>query len=157
MRYLIPTGLFLAVALAALVISTDRPTLARMREGDVMQSTGGRVHAPEFPGYADWINTDREWTMRDFRGKFVLLDFWTYCCINCMHVLPDLKRLEEKYPQLVVVGVHSAKFEDEGKTGNIREAILRYDIAHPVLNDYRFELWKAYWDPGLALVRAGGP
>ena len=104
----------------------------------------GKALAPEFPSYADWVNTDRRYRMSDFRGKVVLLDFWTYCCINCMHVLPDLKRLEQKYPELVVIGVHSAKFTGERDLANIREAVIRYDIEHPVINDYRFELWNAY-------------
>ncbi|HID20935.1 MAG TPA: redoxin domain-containing protein, partial [Planctomycetaceae bacterium] len=65
-------------------------------------------------GGTDWLNTSRELSLHELRGKVVLLDFWTYCCINCMHVLPDLKYLEKKYAkQLVVIGVHSAKFENE--------------------------------------------
>ena len=75
-------------------------------------------------------------TKADLKGKFVLLDFWTYCCINCMHILPELKKLEQQFPNnLVVIGVHSAKFETEKDTENIREAILRYEIEHPVIND----------------------
>ena len=75
-------------------------------------------------------------SLADLRGKFVLLDFWTYCCINCMHILPELKKLEQAYPnELVVIGVHSAKFEGEKDTENIREAVLRYEIEHPVVND----------------------
>ncbi|MCE5269707.1 redoxin domain-containing protein [bacterium] len=113
-------------------------------QGETMQPYTQHVRAVEFPSYADWLNTGHRYVLADFRGHFVLLDFWTYCCINCMHVLPDLARLEKKYPQLTVVGVHSAKFEGERSTRNIREAILRYGIEHPVLNDYRFELWNAY-------------
>ena len=111
---------------------------------DMNTTEDGRVMAVEFPEYAQWVNTGRDYRMSDFRGKVVLLDFWTYCCINCMHVLPDLKRLERKYPELVVVGVHSAKFTGEREVENIREAVVRYDIEHPVINDYRFELWNAY-------------
>ncbi len=74
--------------------------------------------------------------MRDLRGKVVILDFWTYCCINCIHVLPDLKHLERKYAkELVVIGVHSPKFDEEHKTESIRQAIMRYEIEHPVVND----------------------
>lgn len=111
---------------------------------DNMLTQTGRRQAVEFPAYAQWINTGRNWSIEDFRGKVVLLDFWTYCCINCMHVLPDLKKLERKYPELVVVGVHSAKFTGERDLENIREAVLRYDIEHPVINDYKFELWQRY-------------
>lgn len=108
-----------------------------------------RTAAPElasdFPGYADWLNTDHPYELADFRGKFVLLDFWTYCCINCMHVLPDLAQLEEKYDEeLVVIGVHSPKFKGEQDLTNVRQALQRYNIRHPVVNDYQFEMWDAY-------------
>ena len=83
----------------------------------------GKVNAPEFPGGMEWLNTDRPISLKELRGKVVLLDFWTYCCINCMHVLPDLKKLERKYRnELVVIGVHSAKFTTEKGTENIRQA-----------------------------------
>ena len=98
----------------------------------------GTTSAPEFPAGLEWLNTDRPLSMKALRGKVVLLDFWTYCCISCMHVLPDLKRLERKYPrELVVVGVHSAKFTGERLTENIRQAVLRYEIEHPVANAAR--------------------
>src|SRR5919112_3194700 len=92
----------------------------------------GRVRAPELAGHRGWLNTDGPLTLAGLRGKVVLLDFWTYGCVNCMHVIPDLKRLEEKYPnELVVIGVHSAKFENEKETENIRRIILRYRLEHP--------------------------
>ncbi|MEE9189976.1 MAG: thioredoxin-like domain-containing protein [Candidatus Neomarinimicrobiota bacterium] len=104
-----------------------------------------KIKAPEFPEYADWLNTDRAYRLSDFQGKFVLLDFWTYCCINCMHILPDLKELEDRYSEeLVVIGVHSPKFTGERETENIHQAILRYEIEHPVISDYQFSLWKHY-------------
>jgi thiol-disulfide isomerase/thioredoxin len=120
----------------------------------------GKIHAPEFPEGAEWLNTDRPLSMRDLRGKVVLLDFWTYCCINCMHVVPDLKKLERKYEkELVVVGVHSAKFTTERDTENIRQAILRYGIEHPVINDNQMILWRQYgvmaW-PTLFLINPAG-
>ena len=115
---------------------------------------------PEFPSGAQWINTDRPLTMQELRGRVVLLDFWTYCCINCMHILPDLARLENKYgDRLVVVGVHSAKFDGEKDTDNIRSAVRRYGIRHPVLNDRNFVLWKRLgvhaW-PTLVLIDPDG-
>ena len=89
-----------------------------------------RYPAPEFPADLDWLNTSGPLRMQDLRGKFVLLDFWTYCCINCMHILPELKELERAYGnELVVIGVHSAKFDTEKTSQNIAEAILRYEIA----------------------------
>ncbi|PQO44588.1 hypothetical protein C5Y93_18730 [Blastopirellula marina] len=92
-----------------------------------------------------WMNTKGPLDLKDLKGKFVLLDFWTYCCINCMHILPELKKLEHEFPnQLVVIGVHSAKFENEKDTDNIREAILRYEIEHPVVNDNEMKIWNSY-------------
>ncbi len=101
--------------------------------------------APELTPSRGWLNTDKPLSINSLRGKVVLLDFWTYGCINCMHILPELKRLEAKYPkELVVIGVHSAKFENEGQTENIRKIILRYGIEHPVANDSDFKVWRSY-------------
>jgi thiol-disulfide isomerase/thioredoxin len=103
-----------------------------------------KIDAPEFPNGATWLNT-APLAKKDLKGKFVLLDFWTYCCINCMHILPELKILEQQFANnLVVIGVHSAKFEAEKETENIRKAILRYKIEHPVINDPDHTLWNAY-------------
>lgn len=101
--------------------------------------------APSFRSGLEWLNAVGPLNLQDLKGKFVILDFWTYACINCMHVLPDLQRLEKKYSkELVVIGVHSAKFSEERETRNIREAVLRYGIKHPVINDNRLEMWRDY-------------
>lgn len=123
-------------------------------------SFAGTIPAPEFPPNLDWLNTDGALTLADLRGKVVLLDFWTYGCINCIHIIPDLKKLEEKYAdELVVIGVHSAKFENEAETENIRNIILRYELEHPVVNDKNFQVWSAYgaraW-PTLVLIDPDG-
>lgn len=104
-----------------------------------------RVRAPEFPANYPWLNTERGLSIASLKGRVVLLDFWTYCCINCLHVLPDLKYLEQKYKDsLTVIGVHSAKFENEKEVENIRQAILRYDIEHPVIVDREMQIWQSY-------------
>jgi len=104
-----------------------------------------RIRAPELTGGSGWLNTDRPLSLAALKGKVVLLDFWTYGCINCMHIIPDLKRLEAKYPnELVVIGVHSAKFKNEKETENIRRIILRYELEHPVYNDSEFSVWQSY-------------
>ena len=100
---------------------------------------------PPFPQNVTWLNTAGPLELHDLRGKFVLLDFWTYCCINCMHILPELHKLEQAWPKnLVVIGVHSAKFATEQDTQDIRSAIQRYQIEHPVINDARHELWDLF-------------
>lgn len=105
----------------------------------------GKVRAPELTGARSWLNTDKPLSIAGLRGKVVLLDFWTYGCINCIHIIPDLKKLEAKYPNnLVVIGVHSAKFTNEGDTENIRQIILRYGVEHPVANDADFKIWEQY-------------
>ena len=104
-----------------------------------------RVRAPEIQGGSGWLNTDKPLSVAALKGKVVLLDFWTYGCINCIHIIPDLKKLEAKYAnQLVVIGVHSAKFKNEKETENIRRIILRYEIEHPVYNDSEFVVWQRY-------------
>jgi thiol-disulfide isomerase/thioredoxin len=104
-----------------------------------------RNPAPELDGGVGWLNTAGPLRLKDLRGKIVVLDFWTYCCINCLHVLPDLARLEKKYAnQVVVIGVHSAKFDNEKDSDHIRKAILRYEIGHPVVNDAEMKIWQKY-------------
>jgi len=135
------------VAIAEAQIGTDSPF-------------SRRVKVQPFPEGLEWLNTSEPVELESLRGKFVLLDFWTYCCINCMHVLPELKKLEKAYPnELVVIGVHSAKFEGEQQTENIKEAVLRHKIEHPVVNDSRLLLWRRFgvntW-PTLLLIDPQG-
>ncbi len=118
------------------------------------------IHAPELPQHFPWLNTEHPLSLKSLRGRVVLLDFWTYCCINCLHILPDLKYFEQKYrDSLTVIGVHSAKFDNEKEIENIRKAILRYDIEHPVLVDNGFQVWQQYtvnaW-PTLVLIDPRG-
>jgi DNA-binding beta-propeller fold protein YncE len=105
-----------------------------------------KVPAPELDGGLAWVNTAGPLSLKkDLKGKVVLLDFWTLCCINCIHIQPDLKKLEKKYPnELVVIGVHSAKFDNEKDTASIRKAVLRYEIAHPVVNDANHTIWNKF-------------
>jgi sugar lactone lactonase YvrE/thiol-disulfide isomerase/thioredoxin len=104
-----------------------------------------RIKVPPIPEGLTWINTAGPIQLSELRGKFVLMDFWTYCCINCMHILPELKKLERAYPNnLVVIGVHSAKFAAEQDSKNIAEAVERYQIEHPVVNDSNHVLWDRF-------------
>ncbi|WP_347157449.1 thioredoxin-like domain-containing protein [Pontibacter chitinilyticus] len=120
----------------------------------------GRVNAPEINTKQGWLNTDRNWSIKEFRGKIVLLDFWTLGCINCQHIVPDLKRLEEEYADvLVVIGIHSAKFDAEKQQETIRQAIHKFGVEHPVVNDAEFKLWNQYgiraW-PTVVLIDPNG-
>ncbi|HDQ46314.1 MAG TPA: redoxin domain-containing protein [bacterium] len=105
-----------------------------------------RVRAVPFPDEGVWINTTHPLTLDGLRGHVVILDFWTYCCINCIHVLEDLKFLEDKFRDnpVMVIGVHSPKFDNEKEPDNVRAAVARYEIRHPVVLDNRHRLWQAY-------------
>ncbi|UXM91323.1 NHL domain-containing thioredoxin family protein [Paenarthrobacter sp. JL.01a] len=107
--------------------------------------TQHRVRASELEGRG-WLNTGgKSLGLESLRGKIVLLDFWTFCCINCLHVLDELRPLEEKYSDvLVTVGVHSPKFEHEADPVALASAVERYEIHHPVLDDPELATWKAY-------------
>ncbi len=131
----------LSVALSPLFFASTNATKGQ----DMSAQETTRVRAPEITGGRGWLNTDKPLSLAALKGKVVLLDFWTYGCINCIHIIPDLKKLEQKYAkQLVVIGVHSAKFENEKDTENIRRIILRYEIEHPVYNDAEFKVWQNY-------------
>jgi len=109
---------------------------------------------------SDWLNIARPLTEKDLAGRIILLDFWTFCCINCMQVVPDLQYLEEKFGDiLTVIGVHSAKFKNEKERDNIRSAIVRYNINHAVINDKNFVIWQSFdvhaW-PTLILISPNG-
>jgi DNA-binding beta-propeller fold protein YncE len=105
----------------------------------------GPIPAPELDGAVDWLNVSSPVTMAGLRGKVVILDFWTYGCINCMHVLKDLKTLEERFrDELVVIGVHSPKFTNERSTENLKRILVRYEIEHPVANDADLAIWRRY-------------
>ncbi|MGW0698239.1 NHL domain-containing thioredoxin family protein [Streptomyces sp. NPDC002867] len=105
-----------------------------------------RVRAPELIGKGGWLNTgDRQYTLADLRGRIVILDFWTFCCINCLHVLDELRELEEKHRDtVVIIGVHSPKFVHEAEHQAVVDAVERYQVHHPVLDDPELATWKQY-------------
>lgn len=123
----------LACVLAATALGLARPAFAAQT-------------APEFAGIAAWQNS-KPLTMRQLRGKVVLIDFWAYSCINCLRTLPHVTRWYEQYKDkgLVVIGVHSPEFPFEKQEGNVRDAIKRFGITYPVAQDNDLETWDA-WD-----------
>ncbi len=140
----------------------DRPLLTEAVSGAnssvklVSYIQGG---TPSLKGGVAWINSGPI-NLHELHGKIVLLDFWTFCCINCHHILPDLAKLEEKYKnELVVIGVHTAKFDAEKDTENIRRKVREYRIKHPVVNDANQVIWRHFgvqsW-PTLVLIDANG-
>ncbi len=102
--------------------------------------------AQNFPDGYDWINVDESLSLEKLKGQIIVLDFWTYCCINCMHMLPALAALEKKYEgkQVIFIGVHSAKFFNEQDKKNIESAVARYEISHPVVVDRNMSIWRKY-------------
>ncbi|MBH5133474.1 NHL domain-containing thioredoxin family protein [Streptomyces sp. HB-N217] len=120
-----------------------------------------RVRAPELVGRGGWINTgDRELSLAALRGRIVVLDFWTFCCVNCLHALDELRELEETHrDSVVIVGVHSPKFAHETEHRAVLDAVERYGVEHPVLDDPERATWRQYavraW-PTLAVIDPEG-
>jgi cytochrome c biogenesis protein CcdA/thiol-disulfide isomerase/thioredoxin len=116
--------------------------------------------APEFAGITRWLNS-RPLTMRSLRGRVVLIDFWTYTCINCLRTLPYVTAWDRRYREkgLTIVGVHTPEFGFEKDTANVRDAIARNHIRYPVAQDNAYGTWDAwgnqFW-PAKYLVDATG-
>ena len=141
----LPAAALATVGLLTILLQSNGVIMAAERDDDQAHP---RVRAPDFTGADAWLNTDggKPLSIKDLKGQVVLLDFWTYCCINCMHVFPDLHYLEQKYKgqPVVVIGVHSGKFDQEKDADHIRQAILRHNITHPVAVDSEYKIWNAY-------------
>lgn len=109
------------------------------------EAPAGPIAAPTLDGAVAWLNVAGPIDLAQLRGKVVLLDFWTYGCVNCMHILRDLKTLEQRFrDELVVIGIHSPKFANEKATENLKRILVRYEIEHPVANDADHHIWRRY-------------
>ena len=116
--------------------------------------------APDFAGIDHWINSPAL-KMSDLRGKVVLVEFWTYSCINCARVAPHVKQWHERYRDqgLVVVGVHTPEYGYEKQLGNVQEAVRQFGITCPVAMDNGYATWNAYGNrfwPALYLIDQEG-
>ncbi|GAB3253004.1 thioredoxin family protein [Chitinimonas naiadis] len=135
-------------------------TLATVAIGAQAAPLSNPTPAPEFTGLGSWLNSP-PLTVKQLRGKVVLVDFWTYTCINCVHTLPYVKQWHDKYKSqgLVVIGVHTPEFPAERSTANVQDALKRFDIRYPVAQDNEYATWDAYnnrfW-PAVYLIDKGG-
>lgn len=114
-------------------------------DADKAQGTG-YVQAPEFVGITNWLNTDKPLALQDLKGKVVLIDFWTYSCINCIRTLPYVTKWYDTYKDqgFVVIGVHTPEFAFEKETDNVAKAIKQFGIHYPVAQDNNYGTWTAY-------------
>lgn len=159
-RSLIPLALAGVAAAAALAFSI--PSLSPEAAAASLLGGGGMTGkpAPAFDGIQTWINSP-PLKMEELRGKVVLVDFWTYTCINCLNALPSVKSWHEKYKDqgLVVIGVHSPEYEEEKSLAGLKDAIARLGIKHAVAQDNDFKTWRnysnRYW-PALYLIDRQG-
>ncbi|MBI4009270.1 redoxin domain-containing protein [Candidatus Roizmanbacteria bacterium] len=128
----------------------EMPKKAPMNENIIMITPSSSLPnlgpAPEFVGIYKWLNVEKPLTMQELRGKVVLIDFWTYTCINCIRTLPFVTSWYEKYKDkgFIVVGVHTPEFEFEKKTENVLGALKQYNIHYPVPQDNDYKTWDAY-------------
>lgn len=170
-RYLSPRSVLASLGLQSVATraanASEGPGDSAVRKSalDFLSRQEGRgIPCPPLPRSSDWVNSRPLSISKELKGKIVLLDFWTSCCINCQHILPKLAELEAKYGKdgtggFAVVGVHSAKFSFERETSSVAAAVEKFNVQHPVVNDEKMELWNdigiSSW-PTLALVSPTG-
>src|SRR3989338_3088212 len=136
------------VALAIIYIESQKPDLSQIPinySKDILMKSVNYRKAPNFAGIEKWINS-MPLTMDRLNGKVVLVDFWTYTCINCIRTIPYLNEWDKKYRNdgLVIVGVHTPEFEFEKKYENVLKAVSEYQIKYPVAQDNNYATWSAY-------------
>lgn len=151
---------YVIVGLLGFLLIAAKFDLVEMEAFDTLKSTLRKGYAPALTGDRGWVNTEKPIKLSELKGKVVLLNFWTYCSINSRHAIDDIKKLEIKYKnELVVIGVHTGKFTNESELDNIRQAVFRNEIKHPVINDATFTLWHKYhvnsW-PTMILIKPDG-
>ncbi|RXH42362.1 thioredoxin family protein [Bradyrhizobium zhanjiangense] len=115
------------------------------RAAPIVTAAASQQTAPDFTGISNWFNS-KPLSMADLRGKVVLVDFWTYGCVNCVNTLPHVTDLYAKYKDkgFVVVGVHTPEFPFERSASNVQAALKRHGITYPVAQDNDSKTWNAY-------------
>ena len=147
---------------ATVIVDTSGASSGTDTSGGLLLQTGGSIgsQAPEFAGISSWINSE-PLTMADLRGGVVLVDFWTYTCVNCIRTFPYLKEWHEKYADvgLTIVGVHSPEFEFEKIRANVVRSSQGSGLTYPIAQDNDFVTWRAFknlaW-PAKYLIDAEG-
>lgn len=137
-----------AALIASGLVSSTIPGIAAEAPRDLnapFEVAATQAAAPNFVGISNWFNS-RPLDIADLRGKVVLVDFWTYGCVNCVNTLPHVTALYEKYKDrgLVVVGIHTPEFPFERSAGNVQAALKRHGITYPVAQDNDSKTWDAY-------------
>jgi thiol-disulfide isomerase/thioredoxin len=147
-KTIVLAAVILLVIAAIYFLERDKPKIGTNMQDDSTpaQNMGKYQRAPELKGIMGYINTDQNITLASLRGQVVIIDFWTYSCVNCLRTLPYLNAWYEKYRDdgLVIVGVHTPEFNFEKDYENVKDAVNRYDIKFPVVLDNGYSTWSAY-------------
>ena len=161
MKNTLRKSILLAFAVPGLILSLNGAMSWANQDRPEATSLPKHFKAPEFRGLTNWINSRGYRSMHDLKGKVVLIDFWTFDCINCIHTLPHVQKWHETYTDqgLVVLGIHAPEFKYERKPVNVIKAVKKYGLTYPVALDNGFHLWRAYknryW-PAFYLVDSQG-
>jgi thiol-disulfide isomerase/thioredoxin len=160
-RSLAGLGLYAVLAMAAAwLLVTPRTGAQSVTAQDTPPSIVGSSPLPGLAGGTAWINSP-PLTQKQLRGKVVLVDFWDYSCINCIHSVPYVRSWAEKYKDagLVVIGVHTPEFEVEKQQANVEKAVKKFNLSYPVVLDNNMAIWNAfhneYW-PALYFIDGRG-
>lgn len=149
-----------AIALALIASTLPGRGEEPAKPGNAIQVADAKPTAPEFTGLGNWFNS-QPLTLSGLRGKVVLVNFWTYGCVNCVNTLPHVTQLYSKYKDrgLVIVGIHTPEFPFEHSTGNVQAALKRHGITYPVAQDNNSATWNAwrnqYWPAQYIVDRSG--
>ncbi len=112
----------------------------------VIKNVSASDNAPEFKNTGKWINTEKDITLEDLKGKVVVIEFWTFGCYNCVNTLPYLNKWYDKYKSgnFEMIGIHCPEFDNERNFENVKESVSELGIKYPVLTDNDFSVWRKY-------------